>query len=292
MDDSFAIKLKQLRKTVKLTQVDLANKLGVSQVTIANYERGERFPKADILVAIAKIFKISLDELLVGGSEAEDREAPVREEMAYSLEELLNLLRNHSFEKALAYSTGWMRTGGFDLLDFYEQVLCPVLYTTGDLWMKGEILVSEEHLISRKVQNLIILLGNTAYESADAVIPNGKRWIGLCSPGEGHSLALLMMSQVLRLRGWETLYLGTHVPFHDLEGLIKLESPACLSLSVTMKDNIEGFSLYLDQLEKVISGHFSVILGGKGLKYLNRGLSDHFSKADTIRKGIALLEKV
>lgn len=52
------------RKRLKLSQLELANKLGVSQKSISKYERGDRRPTYETLTAMAKLFDVSVDYLL------------------------------------------------------------------------------------------------------------------------------------------------------------------------------------------------------------------------------------
>lgn len=47
-----------------MKQQDIANKLGVSRSTYANYESGRRAPDIDTLIHLADIYGISLDELI------------------------------------------------------------------------------------------------------------------------------------------------------------------------------------------------------------------------------------
>lgn len=56
--------LKDLRLKHRYTQQELADKLEVTQRTIAFYEKGERQPDFNTLIKIAKIFDVSLDYLL------------------------------------------------------------------------------------------------------------------------------------------------------------------------------------------------------------------------------------
>ena len=56
--------IKTLRKSQGLTQVDLAKKLGIAQKVISDYEKGKIKPSRDKLPKLAKILKISVDELL------------------------------------------------------------------------------------------------------------------------------------------------------------------------------------------------------------------------------------
>ena len=55
--------LKFLRKKNKITQVQLALLLKVNQSTIAMWETGDSYPRADKLPEIAKIFNCKVDDL-------------------------------------------------------------------------------------------------------------------------------------------------------------------------------------------------------------------------------------
>ena len=64
----FSERLKDLRKQAELTQVDVAEKLGISQPAYASWERGVKKPTQENLVKIAQILNVSVD-YLVGNSE-------------------------------------------------------------------------------------------------------------------------------------------------------------------------------------------------------------------------------
>lgn len=64
----FAERLKTLRKQVKLTQAQIAEKLDISQQAYASWERGAKKPTQENLVKIAQILNVSVD-YLVGNSE-------------------------------------------------------------------------------------------------------------------------------------------------------------------------------------------------------------------------------
>lgn len=64
----FSERLKNLRKQAHLTQVDVAEKLGISQPAYASWERGIKKPTQENLVKIAQILNVSID-YLVGNSD-------------------------------------------------------------------------------------------------------------------------------------------------------------------------------------------------------------------------------
>ena len=57
-------RLKLLRKQYHLSQIELGRLLGVSKVSISNYEKGTRTPSMKTLLMILKIFNVSADFVL------------------------------------------------------------------------------------------------------------------------------------------------------------------------------------------------------------------------------------
>lgn len=66
MEDKFMIsmRIRELRKQAKLSQEMMAEKIGVSRQAITKWETGLGAPDIENLVAIADLFKLSLDELM------------------------------------------------------------------------------------------------------------------------------------------------------------------------------------------------------------------------------------
>ena len=65
MNIETANKLVELRKKHGLSQEELADKLGVSRQAVSKWERSEASPDTDNLIELAKLYDISLDELLL-----------------------------------------------------------------------------------------------------------------------------------------------------------------------------------------------------------------------------------
>jgi transcriptional regulator with XRE-family HTH domain len=56
--------IREIRLSLGLTQAELGEKIGVDQKVITSYERGVSTPPVERLVKIAKIYGVSLDELV------------------------------------------------------------------------------------------------------------------------------------------------------------------------------------------------------------------------------------
>lgn len=61
MSANIGNKIKTLRKSKKLTQFELAEKLGLNRASISNYEVGRRTPHLSELKRIAEFFGVGLD---------------------------------------------------------------------------------------------------------------------------------------------------------------------------------------------------------------------------------------
>lgn len=62
----FNVKLQELRKQKGMTQEQLAEALFVSRTAVSKWESGRGYPSIDSLKAIAKLYSVSIDELLSG----------------------------------------------------------------------------------------------------------------------------------------------------------------------------------------------------------------------------------
>lgn len=72
MNIEIANRLLQLRKEHKLSQEELAEKIGVSRQAISKWERAESSPDTDNLILLAEIYCITLDELIKGKSQTKE----------------------------------------------------------------------------------------------------------------------------------------------------------------------------------------------------------------------------
>ena len=63
-NDSFGDRLKELRKSKKLTQVQVSEMIGVQQGTYSRWENGTLEPNLEAVVKLAKLFDTTTDYLL------------------------------------------------------------------------------------------------------------------------------------------------------------------------------------------------------------------------------------
>ena len=87
MNIEIANRLYQYRKTMGLSQEDLAEKIGVSRQAVSKWERAEASPDTDNLIELAKIYGVTLDELLQGKADPADTAQTTEEPAGDAAEE-------------------------------------------------------------------------------------------------------------------------------------------------------------------------------------------------------------
>ena len=68
-------KIKELRKSKKMTQQELGDKIGVSNSAVANYEKGFRAPLQDTLFKLAEVFDVSVNDFFPQTTSTKDIES-------------------------------------------------------------------------------------------------------------------------------------------------------------------------------------------------------------------------
>ena len=102
MNIEIANRLVELRKKNGLSQEELADKLGLSRQAVSKWERAESSPDTDNLICLAKLYNVSLDDLLQTSQDVEEIKEEVREKESEKEESSLRELKDKLEEKRFA----------------------------------------------------------------------------------------------------------------------------------------------------------------------------------------------
>ena len=91
----FGNTLKTLRLKDNMTQAQLAQKLGLTKSVISAYETGLRLPSYDILIHIARIYRVSTDYLLGIENKQEIDLSGLSQEEINALLNLIAVMKKH-----------------------------------------------------------------------------------------------------------------------------------------------------------------------------------------------------
>ena len=103
--ETIGYRIKKLRSYAKITQKDLAEKLGISDKTLSRYEKDENTPDVYALVRIATYFDVSVDYLLgIGGLKAQMMEDEIVNDRKDLYKRYIQCRENYSiYEDTLYY---------------------------------------------------------------------------------------------------------------------------------------------------------------------------------------------
>ena len=103
-------KIKQLRKEKKLTQEELAEKIGISKRTLANWEDGVSSIKENKLKILCEIFDVDVPYLLGYNTvkNETDIKASVLDEALEKLRTINNMLSSESDEAPNMWTVGFL----------------------------------------------------------------------------------------------------------------------------------------------------------------------------------------
>ncbi len=249
--------IKHLRKTKKYSQIELAEKLGVSQTSIAHYEKGTRQPTIETLIELSQLFNKPIDDLV--GNSVIKVATKININKDNLVESLVNLLVSKNedqfiktFEESV-YPT-------YEIKSLIDNVLKRVMYKIGDLWEQGVITEADEHYatnVVRKVINYINIKNSSSIKDQKA--------ISFTVGSEKHTLGIEMVNTCLESEGIDTLYLGNNVPIKSLEKIINEQQPEYVFISITMNDSMNSLVHLIDYLNDKFNSKFIIGVGGQGL---------------------------
>jgi DNA-binding transcriptional MerR regulator/methylmalonyl-CoA mutase cobalamin-binding subunit len=141
-----------------------------------------------------------------------------------------------------------------------DDVLLPILHTIGDLWVRGEAGVAQEHFASAFIRERLAGL----MEAMD--VPGaGPEAVCACMAGERHELGLLAAALHLAANGFHVVYLGADVPLEDLAATLAARCPALLCVSMVCRTSPHDFARAAHELRRAAPEGTRVVLGGGGV---------------------------
>jgi DNA-binding transcriptional MerR regulator/methylmalonyl-CoA mutase cobalamin-binding subunit len=106
------------------------------------------------------------------------------------------------------------------------ELLQKAMAAIGDGWYRGDVTVQQEHFCSAlAIRHLELLV------MAAAAPTRPGRILAACPPEEEHVFGLLLLTLLLRRRGWEVVYLGANVPVERLETTVAATNPQLVILA-------------------------------------------------------------
>ena len=123
----------------------------------------------------------------------------------------------------------------FNIVDFFDKILKPVMSKVGSDWENGKISVGVEHVASNIAQTLV----KGIMEQANGRTTNKK--ILICVPvGEEHHLGCDVLETYLSMSGFKVFNMSTSAPTESILNFIDDNNPDIILLSITISDNLKS----------------------------------------------------
>ena len=251
--------IKELRRQKKLSQNQLGLILGISQTSIAHYEAGTRQPSIETLIQLSDIFEKSISDL-IGHNFVSKRQL----DEEYGESQLIELLVKHLIKKDEKEFIELFKNFillKYDVNRIIDNILKEVMYEVGNLWELGKITEADEHyatnIVRKAVNYLSIKTGSKLmYDKA----------ISFSIGTEKHTLGLEMVKTYLDSIGVETIHIGNNVTIRSIEKMIKEYKPSYIFISITMDENMNILSHFIQNIKAKYQNKICIGIGGQGYR--------------------------
>ena len=152
---------------------------------------------------------------------------------------------------------------GKSLTEIFDEVICAAMCQIGELWCKGEISVTQEHLATRAACSALYKLRHTL------PVPKMTDKLAMCCAVEGdfHELPTHLVQMTIENEGWEVMNFGANTPLYSLAEEVLQHTPQIICIAATVISDVERLSrdykIFMEQISKL---KIPILLGGKAFK--------------------------
>ena len=149
---------------------------------------------------------------------------------------------------------------GKTLTEIFDEIVCAAMCRIGELWLKGEISVTQEHLATRAACSALYKLRHTL------PVPKMTGNLAICCAVEGdfHELPTHLAQMTIENAGWEVMNFGANTPLYCLAEEVLRHSPQIVCIAATIINDVERLSRdYKIFTEQISRQKIPILLGGK-----------------------------
>ncbi len=138
-----------------------------------------------------------------------------------------------------------------------ERVIVPVMERIGDLWRKGEMRISHEHLATQSVRTF---LGGLL--AVQKTFPGAPHAVVTTPSDQAHEIGALSAAVTAASEGWNVTYLGPSLPSEEIAGAVTYNGSRALVLSLIYPESDPLVARELRKLRRYLQG-LPIIVGGR-----------------------------
>src|SRR3954451_2589934 len=130
---------------------------------------------------------------------------------------------------------------GTPIRELYLRVFQPSQHEIGRLWQMNQISVAQEHYCTAATQ----LIMSQLYPYIFSGEKRSRTLVAACVAGDLHEIGARMVSDLLEMEGWDTIYLGANVPASSIIQLMREREVNVLALSATMTIHVSAVARFI-----------------------------------------------
>ena len=195
----------------------------------------------------------------------------------------VNLKKNDSLTKKLGQDLFRMLSAGdlqsiikiyhkytnlFGTIQFYDNLLKPVMYDIGQQWAEGKLDVVTEHVCVNTANALIKIIDKSRL--IRFTNRHYKGTIFICTPnGEQHNLACNIIESVLLSKGYKVYNASPSLPADSVINSLKNFTPDAILISITLTDHLQTTRNLIRKIRTHLP-YLPIFLGGIAINHPNK----------------------
>lgn len=143
--------------------------------------------------------------------------------------------------------------------DIYLHVFQRCQHEVGRLWQMNQISVAQEHYCTAATQMVMSQL----YPHIFSGEKTGRSLVAASIAGELHEIGVRVVSDLLELEGWNTVYLGANVPPSSIVKALDERQADLLALSATMTFHVRTVTALIAEIRNSsVGARVKILVGG------------------------------
>jgi DNA-binding transcriptional MerR regulator len=175
------------------------------------------------------------------------------------IEQLLETLAAEHLHELPAQLDALLKRQG--LPKFLTDTVVPLNQAVGNAWFNGKIGILDEHRYSEQIRSILTL----AFHNLPVNCHTFPRVLLTTLPAEQHTIGLLMVACLLRLKGAEVLMLGAQTPLDEIVRGAVTAQCQIVGLSCSAHQTRRTLASQLVRLRKLLPDTITIWAGGSGV---------------------------
>jgi MerR family transcriptional regulator, light-induced transcriptional regulator len=180
-------------------------------------------------------------------------------------------------------------TNLFGMIQFYDNLLKPVMYNIGQLWAEGNLDVATEHVCVNTANTLIKVIDERRSKRPSNHHNKGKVFI--CTPnGEQHNLACNIIESILLSKGYKVYNASPSLPADSVINSLNDILPDVILISITLTEHLRTAKNLIKRIRTSFSS-LPIFVGGIALNDTNKSF-DFDAINVTVIRNVTLTDAV